>query len=231
MRPATFCLGFLLIYSGHLFAQNDKWTVKAGEEVNEALTPDVKFRYPQFIPGNVYYKDGTNSGAPLDLNLLNEEMQFINSNGDTLSIDNESTIKFITISNDTFFYAKKFLELVSGNLLIKLAVKQRLKLGDTKKIGGYDQATSTSAITNVSSLNDGTRVTKLNQRVELLLVKETTYFIGDNYNNFLPANKRNVIKMFPRQETAILDFLKENRVRFYNEDDLKMLINFLQKIQ
>lgn len=38
------------------------------------------------------------------------------------------------------------------------------------------------------------------------------------------------MKMFGRQETLIENFLTENKTRFNNEDDLKMLINFLQKI-
>ena len=37
--------------------------------------------------------------------------------------------------------------------------------------------------------------------------------------------------MFGNKEALIEDFLRENKIRFNNEDDLKMLIDFLQKIQ
>jgi hypothetical protein len=212
-------------------AQSKVWTVKAGNEIKNALSPDVKFRYPQFVTGIVYFKDGRSSAAPLNLNLLNEEMQFIHPGGDTLSIANEGTIKYITINNDTFYYSRAYLELVSGNPLVKLAKKQRLKIGDVTKIGAYDQPNSTSAITSLSAVYTGAEVTKLSQRAEIQLLKETVYYIGDKYNQFLKANKKNVIKMFGRQEAAIEFFLKENNTRFYNEGDLKILIDFLQKLQ
>lgn len=229
MRFLTLVIGSLLIHSYQLKAQKDNWHVKAGEEIKEAVPPDVKFRYPQFVTGVVCFKDGTHSAAPLDFNFLNEEMQFINPNGDTLSLDNEATIKYITINNDSFYYSKVYLELVTGNSLVKLAKKQRLKIGDISKIGGYNQPSSTSAITSVTSLYNRAGVTDLAQRADLLLVKETIYYIGDNYNRFLPANKKNVMKMFGKQETLIDNFLKENKIRFNNEGDLKILIDFLQK--
>lgn len=177
MKPVIVAVCYLLILNCHLYAQTDSWTVKAGQEIKEAISPGVRFRYPAFVSGIVYFKDGTNSQAPLDFNLLNEEMQFINPNGDTLSIDNEATIKYITINNDTFYYSKVYLELVTSNPTVKIAKKQRLKVGEVKKIGGYDQASSTSAITSVTSLSHRAGVTNLSQRAELLLLKETIYYM------------------------------------------------------
>ena len=231
MKFLTLVICSLLCNSHQLKAQKDNWHVKAGEEVNDAVPPDVKFRYPQFVAGNVYFKNGAQSAAPLNYNLLNEEMEFINSNGDTLSLDNEATINYITINNDSFFYSKVYLELVAGNPLVKLAKKQRLKIGDVSKIGAYNQSSSSSAITSVTSLYNRAGVTNLAQRADLLLVKETIYYVGDYYNHFLPASKKNVIKMFGRKEDSINNFLQENKTRFNNEDDLKKLINFLQTSQ
>lgn len=108
----------LIISARCLFAQNDNTTVKAGEKIKDAVSQKVKFRYPEFTTGSVSFKDGTKSGAPLNLNLLSEEMQFIDANGDTLSLDNEATIKYISISNDTFYYSRGYLELIAGNSLV-----------------------------------------------------------------------------------------------------------------
>ncbi len=232
MKPVTFVTSYLLIFSYHLYAQTDSsWTVKASQEIKEAISPGVRFRYSEFVLGNVYFKDGTNSQAPLNLNLLNEEMQFINPGGDTLSIDNEGTIKYITINNDTFYYSKVYLELVTSNPVMKIAKKQRLKIGDIKKIGGYEQPSSVSAITSYTSIYNHSQVTNITPRAELLLVKETIYYIGNNYNRFLPANKKNLMRMFGKKEAVIENFLQENKIRFNNENDLKMIIDFLQKIR
>jgi len=230
MKSLAFALFIFLTFASQSEAQTDQWTVKAGEEIKDAIPLNVRYRYPQFVSGMVYFKNGTQSEGRLNLNLLNEEMQFINPAADTLSIDNEATIKYITIESDTFYYSKRrYLELISRNASIQLAKKERLKIGEAKKIGGYDQPSPTSAITSVSRIYQGTEVADLKQRAELLLVKETIYYIGDKYNNFLEANRKNLVKMFGRQEVNIDHFLKENKIRFYKEDDLKMLINFLAK--
>lgn len=231
MKYITLTACLFIIYSCCLFAQNSNTIVKAGEKMNDAISPKVKFRYPDFVSGNISFKDGTHSEAPLDFNLLNEEMQFIDAKGDTLSLDNEATIKYITINNDTFYYSKGYLELIAGNSLVKLAKKQRLKIGDVRKIGGYDQASPVSAITSYSSINNGSQLTSLTQRADILLSKETTYFIGDNYNHFLPANKKNIMKVFGKKEAAIDKFLEENTIKYNNQNDLKKLIDFLAKIQ
>lgn len=229
IKVTIFCVCFLLLYDDQLWAQAKNWTVKSNEEVTEALSPGVRYRFPQFVPGEVHYRDATTSKGLLDYNLLIEEMQFLNAGGDTLSLDNESTIKYITINSDTFYFFGKYLELVMGNQLVKLAKRQRLKQGDVRKIGGYDQATSTSAITNITSIYNGNQFTKLNARTEVLLEKEINYYIGNQYNNFVLANRKNLLRLFEKQKKLIVSFLEENNTRFYNEDDLKALTNFLLK--
>ena len=220
---------YFLIFYFHSYAQSDSWTVKAGQEIKEAIPTGVLYRYPAFVTGSVFFKDGRNSQVPLDFNLANEEMQFINPNGDTLSITNEATINYISINSDTFYYSSGYLELTAGNSFVKLGKKQRLKVGDIKKVGAYGQASSTSAISSLSSISNGVEVTKITPKQDLLLVKEITYYFGDKYNYFLPASKRNLMKMFGRDEPAMEEFLKENKIRFSNVDDLKLIINFLQK--
>ena len=220
---------YVLIFCFSLKAQSESWTVKAGQEIREAISPDVLFRYPKFVTGNVYFKDGRISQVPLNLNLLNEEMQFIDPNGDTLTIANEATLNYISINNDTFYYSKGYLEAVAGNSFAKLGKKQRLKVGGFKKIGGYDQASSASAISSVTSISNGMEIAKMKPKQDILLVKEIDYYIGDKYNYFERATKKNIIKMFGRNEPAIEEFLRDNKIRYNNPDDLKKLIDFLQK--
>jgi len=231
MKKAALAIIAILAYSHNACSQNNQWKVKSGEEINESVPDSVRFRYPQFVTGHIYFKDGIISNAPLNYNLLNGEMQFITRGKDTLTIANEVTIKFIVINNDSFYYDKVYMELVTGNASVKLAKKESLKIGDVEKISAYDQPSSTSAMSTISYLYNGSGdLTKLNQRVNLLLIKQTLYYIGDNYNHFLPANKKNVIKMFGRKQHEIENFLNENKIGFNKEDDLKKLVNFLQKI-
>ena len=228
MKPITLALFTLLLNTCAVYAQADSYTVKPGENVNSTLPTNVKFLYPQFTEGSVFFRDGTQSNASLDYNLLTNEMQFITPKGDTFAVANEVTIKYIVIGSDTFFYDKTYLQLVAGNATAKLAKKEVLIMGDVRKAGGYGQVSSTSAITTVSSVRLQNRVTNLTENKELIISKETTYYIGDIYNHFLPANKKNIIKMFGKKQPAIEQYFKNNKVALNKEADLKALIDFLK---
>lgn len=223
--PALFAV-LLCCYS--TYAQTDRWTVKPGENINTALAPDVKFHYSKFTEGTVFFRDGTMSNALLDYSLLTEEMQFIAPKGDTLAVANEATIKYITIGNDTFLYNKVYMQLIAGNTTAKLAKKEALAIANVKKAGAYDQYSSTSSITTVKSVQLQDRVTNLTESQELTIIKESTYYIGDSYNHFLQANKKNIIKLFGKKQNAIEQYLKDNKVVFNKEEDLKALIAFLE---
>lgn len=210
-----------------LYAQTDRWTVKPGENINNVLAPEVKFRYPIFTEGTVFFRDKTRSNALLDYNLLTTEMQFIAPKGDTLAVTNEATIQYIAIGADTFFYDKGFVRLVAGNSTAKLAIQESLAIGDVKKKGAYDQFSSTSSVTTVKSVRLQDRVTNLTAQQELTILKETVYYIGDQFNHFLLANKKNIIKLFGKKERAIEQYMKDNKVSFNKEADLKALMDFL----
>lgn len=218
---------FILLLSANGYAQT--WTVKAGESIKEAMGDSVIFRYPQFLPGIVYFKSGTASTASLNLNLVNGEMAFINGAGDTMTVDYESAIKQIVIQTDTFYFDKVYVELVYGNATAKLARVIAIVPVDAQKVGGYDQASSTSAINSAAYFFNGNQVSRLSANKVLLLHKKTTWFIGDKFNHFLPAAKKNVYKMFGKQQPTIENFIKENKPVFTREEDLVKIIDLLGK--
>src|SRR5436305_8078222 len=112
---ATFSVCFII---HNTFSQKEEWTVKAGEDIKESLPDSIKFLYPQFTSGLVYFKDGKISKAQLNYNLLVEEMQFIDNGNDT-AIANEATIKFIAIDTDAFYYDKAYLQTIMNTSSVK----------------------------------------------------------------------------------------------------------------
>ncbi len=224
MKSVSVVLFVWLAFVCQTFAQTDRWIIKSGEPIKDM---SISFHYPQFSNGFVYFRDGKISNALLNYNLINGEMQFISPKGDTLALSNEITIKYITIDKDSFFYDKGYVELISGNDVARLAKKEGLVLSDVKKTGAYDQSSSVSSITTVSSLSSFNQVTSLNEKKDLIISKEISYYLGDAYNHFLPANKKNLLKLFGKKQTAIENYLKEKHTSFSNEKDLKELLSFL----
>src|SRR6478672_638756 len=107
MKTIAVVLACLLCYVYPARGQQSLYTVKPGEDVNAMLADSVKFHYPGFTQGTVFFRDATTSGASLNYNMLSGEMQFITPKSDTLALANEANIRYIVVGNDSFFYDKE----------------------------------------------------------------------------------------------------------------------------
>ena len=229
MRSVLLLVVAFLLYANN-YAQEISWTVKSGENPKHVLGDSIVFRYPRFTPGSVYFKDGKVSNAALNLNLLNGEMQFISPSNDTMALADEGLIKYIVINADTFYYSKVFIECIYSNTEAKLGKIEAIKPVNLKKTGAYGQVSSVSSINSASSFyNANSSVAKLGEEKEIALHKETVYFIGDEFNRFLPVMKKNIYEMFNTRNTSIETFIKENKIELDKEEDLVKLVDFLGK--
>lgn len=156
-------------------------------------------------------------------------MQFIDFKGDTLKITNGAMIKFVSINKDVFYFKEgdAFVNLIKDTNEIKLAAKQTLTLQRRDKIGAYGVASPTSSITNYSSLISQTNVYNLVPREDLTFNRTTEYYVGDKYNRFVLANKKNLLQQFPKQNKALNTFLKDNNIHFNKKEDMEKLLAFL----
>jgi len=193
------------------------------------LGDSVIYRYTQFMPGIVYFRDGRGSHALLNFNFVNGEMQFIAPSKDTQAIANQVSIKYITIQSDTFYFDKVYIELIHGNTTAKLGKCEMIKVSDIRKEGAYGQMSSTSSINTPNTYYNNNQSYKLTEKSAVMLHKETVFYIGDSFNNFLPAVKKNIYKMFNTKMAGVEAFMKENKIVLNKEDDLMKLIDFLGK--
>jgi hypothetical protein len=100
-----------------------------------------------------------------------------------------------------------------------------------EKIGGYGQPSSTSAIDSYGSFQEsyGIRQYNLKVRENITLVLRTNYFFGDRYHVILPANKKNLYKIFRSKKKLIDSYLAANNVDFRKPADIKKLFAFLSQ--
>lgn len=228
MKSNLSILFIMMACSATIFAQmSSPVRVKAGEDLYEKLAKEI-YLYPAFNKGIILFKDGKMSQANFNYNMLNGEMQFIDAKGDTLSLANELTIKYVTIAEDSFFYGDGYLRLIAENESAKIAKKQVIKVIDKQKIGAYDQPSSAGSVTSYSSLSNELRNYKLDTRQDILLAKQTSFYLGDKYNNFFRYTKKNVFKNFPKKEKELNEYLKTNNVNFDKEEDLVRLLAVLK---
>ncbi len=215
-----------LFICSKIAAQKNKVVVSGNNDIAAATPDSVKYSYPGFVFGKVYFRDGSVGASMLNYNLLLGEMQFINPSGDTLSLANEITIQYVTINEDTFYYDKAYLKLITENKKAKLAKNEKLSLSDIKKGSAYDSYTSLGGIENVTSLNLGSRMVNLTDNKQMIFTLHRALYISDAYNHFVPATMKNLRKLFGKNKD--LDtYLSEHKVDFAKEADLKALVEFV----
>lgn len=227
----------LLIFIGNydLSAQDStRVIVKTGERIEDVLKQSDMFYYPQFVYSKILFKDGKVADPYMNYNRLYDQMLFISEKGDTLALSDVKNIEFIVNDWDVFYYNGGYLRLIADDTVIKLAEKQVWEIADIRKIGTFNTPKNTVAITSVDYFSNGQDAAKSKQLInneELILRKDTQYFIGDKFNHFFHANKKKLLDLFPNDEQRIEKYINENKVSFEKKEDLEKLCKFLQQIQ
>jgi hypothetical protein len=210
----------------------DSTTIKvdAGHTIPEVVTPALRYHFPSFTQGRVLMKDKTAYDAKLNYNVLSGEIDFISPEGDTLAIADNLRVNIdrVIIDTNTYFYNNGYLKVVSEGKAGSLLKKQRFDIVATEKIGAYGMSSPTSAIDTYNSYMDGQGNWRtLSPRENVLLKLKTEYYLGNEYNLFLPATRKNLDKLFYKKRAEIETYLKEHATDFSKEDDLKKLLLFL----
>ena len=220
----------ILIINISLSAQKyETVTVKAGMRVVDCFPFAERYRYPEFVIGRIHFKSGVYSETKLNYDFLNGEMEYL-KNKDTLAIVNKKDIRFVVVAQDTFYYEKGYyLELISGGT-VKVVMKEYIKLKETQKQDSYGTSSSGSSTTSYGSLPVGGNFYMLTANEDMVFQKTREYYLSDQSGRFVSYTKKNVIQLFPQHEDKIKAYLKSNKVKFDNRDDLIRLADYLSAI-
>ena len=220
-----------LICFAELSAQKKKFvTVKAGNNIMDVLPTSEVFLYPQFTTARVFLRNNSTAEAKLNYSRLVDEMHFIDQKGDTLALDNEENVKYIVTVNDTFYYDEGYLRIVTPGSFAKLAIRDVWVVSSTRQLGAYNSTNNSVNMLSFKSLEEGGRLYDLVVNEDIILKKEEKYFFGDNFNQFLIANRTNLLTLFPKEHQRIGVYLKENRINFYDKADLGKTVQFVERI-
>lgn len=217
-------IAFCLLFINHLTAQQRKtYVVKAGEIPLEVLPNEAMYSLPAFTNGTVFLRDGTTSRQKFNYNIPLDEMHFIGANNDTLAIAEPEMIKYVLVDTFVYYYDKSYLRVIAQMDSFKIAIKQVLVQSPYQTRGGYDAASSVSAISTYGSVYYNGQIARLQIKKDVELEKKSVYFISDRFNHFLKADKKAFFKIFSTKKDLIDKYLTETRVDFNNEENLKKL--------
>ena len=232
MRPLLLLFFILMSYTQLEGQDSLEVIVKSGTKVEETLRPADIYYYPQFTKGEIFFRGGLKGTAKLNYTRVFDEMLFINSNGDTLALGEEKTIKLIVINRDTFCYDEGYVKIIADDDFVKLAEKQVWVVVNIRKVGPHNTTTSSVSTTSVRSYRDGNEVTRntLTLNEDIVLRKETQYYIGDEYNHFARPIKKKLYQLFPKEQRSLDNYFKENKVDIDKKEDVEKLFYFLSQL-
>ena len=226
MKHLVFFILSLLLFSNFMFAQSRRSIrVKAGENIAQSYSPNGFYRFPQFSKAVLFYKGGTkNAGQQFNYNILSGTMQFTNAAGKIFDIGDPANIDSVVFENTVFVHNDGFMETVSNTgsiiLLKKIIIKTR-----EEKIGALGLPAQSSSIDNISIYSAETDAYNLTINADVVVTENVYWYWMDNNHNILKASKGNLVKLLPAgRQNAAETYIKQNKINFENENDLKQLM-------
>jgi hypothetical protein len=218
----------ILIFCMNLPAQDYKVVrVKAGTKVQEYYTVKERYRYREFVPGQVVFRNGKSSNLKLNYNYLFGEIEFIQS-ADTMYISKKKDIRFV-VAQDTFFYDNGYIEVISGGPL-RVGLKQYVKIKDTLKEGALGTTNRNASIDTYSSVTSGNVSYDLIPNSDMEVQMTLEYYLSKSSQDFILFNKKNAIQLFPQGADEVKAYIKSNKVDFDSRDDLLRFADYLRSL-
>ena len=207
-------------------AQKGKpWPVKVGEIPNKVLPIEAMYVLPNFTNGIAFLRDGTTSAQRFNYNYLQDEMQFIDEKGDTMTIADPALLKYVQIDSMVFYYDKIFVREIFTAGKYKLAIRQEMVQLADKTRGAYDAASGASSIKTYGSINsENSQMYKLEVKKDVLFEGIHSYYLISANNPFLKATRKNFQLLF--EDKSLSKFIKANHINFNNPEDLKTLLKY-----
>ncbi len=206
--------------------------IKADSDIKNAIPIADRYRYPQFMIGNVVYRNGVSGAGKLNYNRLLGEMQFIDVKGDTMALADEQNIAHVTIGSDRFYVnpGKGCLEVIADHKSVKLAKQVVIKSMRTEKKVAYGQSSGASSVATVQPYSSNSSVHRIGSTGDQVVKEEVSYFVVDQNDRYYLLNKSAIFKVFPKHKKEIEAYLNEQSVEFTEEADLKKLIQFCSEL-
>jgi hypothetical protein len=205
--------------------------VKAGEDIAQAYSPQGFYRFGQFGKTKLYFKDGNhNYGQRFNYNILFGTFQFISPKGDTLDlVGGEEKIESLVIDGITFLYNDGWIEISAMSNSIALLKKIIIKTS-VENLGAFDLPNSSVSILGINRYFSGIGVHNLVLNQDVIVMEHISLFWMDKNHKIVKATKSNLLKMLPATSQAKTEtYLKQNKVNFDNEAELKELMEAIAK--
>ena len=185
--------------------------------------------FSQFENGTVFFKNGGQSSAKLNYDMVQQQMLFLDKDGTEMKISDPLTIIIVKIGERRFLPASSrgvFYEEIQageGSFFVQ-RVAFFLSAGKAAGYGGYSQ---TQASSSVGSLQPGGGTyEKLNSGDKFKQVTNFFYYLqsGSKYKKFYSA--KTLGKLFKGHESEIEIFANKESINFRKMEDVARMVEY-----
>ncbi|MEJ8842363.1 hypothetical protein WG954_08210 [Lacibacter sp. H375] len=228
MKKYIFLLLFIGIYFISYTQAPKKYIIQPGETILEVIPKNETFEYLKFEQGVVYFRDGKRSSAKLNYSFVYEEMLFIATNGDTLTILNPGETSSVVIGKDEFYHAGiRFVKLDTAIGDVKLGVSNFFATLSKKKVGAYGTTTEGGTDSYSSFIVPNNTKLTLTPSIVTTVARRKALFIGNKFNQFIPVTKKNIVSFYPEKEAQLKKYFQGKEVNFSSREDIIALIAYM----
>ncbi len=189
------------------------------------------YRFSEFCKGEVVFRNGTFSTLMFNYNIWHDQMHFIDSNGDTLSVADPATVRFINMNGSRFYYDKGWLQIIDTAQGLVLAFRQVLTMSRPVQKTGYESIKSNEVVEPKSFFTgNGQKYGLVNNELTTLSATEY-YFFGDENNHFIKAKKTFLLAYFKKRKDDISAFVATNHTNFNVLEDLLKVMAFCKQLE
>lgn len=188
--------------------------------------------YEEPIDGSITFKDKTFAKAKLNIDLLKNEILFLNADKTQIPMDKQDEVLYFNIGQDLFFNTSKgIIQVIANTNNIKLGISRSFKTSNIEQSGAYGMSSATASTTQYSSYfcnqsAGNPTLTKLSVEQKIDLNYSENFFLIKNNKYNLIKNVKQFSKVFNIDKKELEDFVAQNNTDFKNQENLLQLMNY-----
>jgi len=226
MKQLSLFTVLLMAFAVSVAAQNQQIVKKVTVKSNLNLVlGEERFLFDGFKESQIFFKNSEVIEVMMNYNLLYDEMLLIVEEGDTLVLKDMSNIAAIAIGEHFYIYrSKRFHEVLELDTDSEkaLLVRKYIDQGTPARYGGYGKVSPTAFIMIPNEQADGR---KLSPSVEYRFQRREAYSLSQG-EKIYTANKKGFLKMFAKHSKAIESYIKQESIKFNDEEDILQLYKY-----
>ncbi len=165
----------------------------------------------------------------MNYNMVSEKMVF-EKDGKLMDLMNTELIDTVVMQNSKFIPVGKAFQEVVVSGVVSFFIQHKALLQPKGKPSAYGVTSQTTSTTTYSSVNTGAGYFNFKLPDAYEVKVDPVYWIRKSNVMTSFATKKEFLDIFPDQAVNINQYIKKNRIKMYNRNDLIKLVDYCNEL-